>query len=349
MKATVYHGKGDVRLETVPDPVVREATDAIVRVTRAAICGSDLWFYRGVTQWEPGERTGHEFIGIVEETGSDVRSLRKGDRVVAPFVVSDGTCDFCRSGLETSCRHGQSWGDDANGGQAEAVRVPLADGTLVKIPDEFSNDERALASALATADVMGTGHHGVVTSGGKRGGTVVVVGDGAVGLCAVLSAAKQIGADRIVAVGHNEKRLELARRFGATETFNSHDDGVQERILELTDGGAPSVVEAVGNQESLDLAVGVARPGGSVTFVGVPHNVKNPPMRELFNKNVALRGAVAPTHHYIPELLSSIAAGRIDPSPVFDLSLPLRDVAEGYAAMDQRRAIKVILDATAQS
>lgn len=344
MKATVYHGKGDVRLETVDDPTIKQPGDAVVRVVRAAICGSDLWFYRGVTQWDPGDRTGHEFVGIVEETGADVRTVKAGDYVIAPFVSSDGTCEYCARGLQTSCVHMTNFGDDRNGGQAQAVRVPFADGTLVKMAEGMSSDRTKLASATALTDVMGTGHHGVVSAGAEAGSTVVVVGDGAVGLCAVLSAARVVTAERVIAVGHNEKRLDLAKAFGATHTFNSHDDGVGAEILELTKGGALSVVEAVGNQASMDLAIESARPGGTVSFVGVPHNVKDVPMRSLFLKNVSLHGALAPVRAYLPRLMSAVIDGSIDPSRVFDLELPLERVAEGYAAMDERRAIKVLLD-----
>ena len=343
MQATVYHGAHDVRLERVPDPQIRHPHDAIVRVTRAAICGSDLWFYRGVTQWTPGDRTGHEFVGIVEEIGSDVRSVRPGEAVIAPFVCSDGTCEFCRTGLQTSCVHMSNFGDDENGAQAEFVLVPYADGTLVKMPEAIAHDEDKHNASVTLCDVMATGHHGVVSAQTAPGSTVVVVGDGAVGLCGVLSAAKVVLAERIIAVGHNERRLEIARRFGATHTFNSHDKNVQDQVLELTRGGAMHVVEAVGNQESLDLAVNVARPGGTVSFVGVPHNVKTPPMRQIFLNNLSLRGALAPARAYLPQLLESLEAGRIDPSPVLDLSLPLHRVAEGYAAMDERRAVKVLL------
>lgn len=341
MKATVYHGAHDVRLETVPDPAIVQPTDAIVRVTRAAICGSDLWFYRGITQWDPGDRTGHEFVGVVEEAGSGVRSFRAGDAVIAPFVSSDGTCEYCAIGLHTSCEQMTNWGDEGNGGQAEAVRVPLADGTLVKAAPEIANTR----AALALCDVMPTGHHGVVAANTQPGGTVVIVGDGAVGLCAVLSAARVVRAEHVIAVGHNDKRLAMARDFGATHTFNSHEPGVAESILELTRGGARSVVEAVGNQESLDLAVEVARHGSTVSYVGVPHNVKNPPMRPIFLKNIALRGALAPARAYAEELMARVVDGTIDPSKVFDLELPLAKVAEGYKAMDERRAIKVMLDA----
>ncbi len=343
MKATVYQGTRDVRLEDVPDPVLREPGDAIVRVVRAAICGSDLWFYRGVTPWEPGERTGHEFIGVVEETGPDVRTLRKGDYVIAPFVSSDGTCEFCRANLQTSCVHMTNWGDDANGGQAEAVRVPYADGTLVKMTPGMEADPRKLASALTLADVMSTGHHGIVSAATAPGATVAVIGDGAVGLCAVLSAARVVGAERVIAIGHNDERLALARAFGATETYNSNRDGVAQEIVESTRGGVTSVVEAVGNQASMDMALELARPGGTVSFVGVPHNVEALPLRPLFVKNVALRGALAPARAYIEPLMAHVMAERIDPSRVFNLHLPLEEVAQGYAAMDERRAVKVML------
>ena len=344
MKATVYHGAHDVRLENVADPTLQDPADAIVRVTRSAICGSDLWFYRGVTEWTPGDRTGHEFVGVVQEIGAAVTSVKPGDFVIAPFVSSDGTCEFCRAGLQTSCVQMTNFGDSENGGQAEYVRVPLADGTLVKMPDAVAHDRRKHDASVALTDVMATGHHGVVSAQTARGGAVVVVGDGAVGLCAVHSAAKEIGAESIIAVGHNPRRLQIAQSFGATHVFNSHDAGVGAAILELTKGGAPSVVEAVGNQESLDLAIEVARPGGTVSFVGVPHNVKTPPMRTLFLNNLSLRGALAPARAYLPRLLASLEAGRIDPLPVFDLELPLEDVADGYAAMDERRAVKVLLD-----
>jgi len=342
MKATIYHGARDVRIETIADPTIRDATDAIVRITRAAICGSDLWFYRGITKPVVGAHTGHEFVGIVEAVGANVRSVRIGDAVIAPFAWSDGTCEFCHEGLQTSCVHGGFFGSD-NGGQAQLVRVPYADGTLVAMPEAIAQDEHKRNASVALCDVMGTGHYGVVAAETKPGSTVVIIGDGAVGLCAVMSAAKEIRAERVVAVGHNAERLEMATRFGATHTFDSHDAGVQEQITELTQGGAPHVVEAVGNQESMELAINVARPGGSVSFVGVPHNVKTLPIATMFYKHVGLRGGPAPVRAYLPRLIESLAAGRIDPSPAFDLALPLDRVAEGYAAMDERRAIKVLL------
>ena len=342
MKATVYRGAHDVRLEDVPDPRILDQRDAIVRVTRAAICGSDLWFYRGITQLDLGASTGHEFIGVVEDVGSDVHSVHPGDPVISPFVSSDGTCEFCLAGLQIDCvQVGFFTGE--SGGQAELVRVPNADGTLVKMPDAIAHDDAKRNASVTLCDVMATGHHGVVGARTTPGSTVVVVGDGAVGLCAVHSAAKVVGAERIVAVGHNPKRLEMARRFGATHIFDSHNENVQKEILELTSGGSPHVVEAVGNQESLDLAVDVARPGGTVCFLGVPHNVKTAPLSKILFGNLSLRGGASPARAYLPQLIASLEAGTIDPSPVLDLALPLSRVAEGYAAMDERRAIKVLL------
>lgn len=344
MKAAIYHGARDIRIETVPDPTILEPSDAIVRITRAAICGSDLWFYRGVSEPGEGSHTGHEFVGVVEEVGPEVQTVRVGDAVIAPFAWCDGTCEYCRAGLQTSCVHGGFFGGEAqNGGQAEFVRVPFADGTLVKMPEAISNDGRLLDSSVSLCDVMGTGHFGVVAAETQPGSTAVIVGDGAVGLCGVLSAAKIIGAERVIAVGHNTERLDIAKHFGATHTLNSHDPNVQQQIIDLTNGGAAHVVEAVGNQESLDLAVNVTRPGGTVGLVGVPHNVENVPVETMFYNHVTLRGGPAPVREYLPMLIASLEAGLINPSPLFDLTLPLSKVADGYKAMDERRAIKVLL------
>lgn len=344
MKAAVYHGPRDIRLENVADPRLLDPKDAIVRVTRAAICGSDLWFYRGVSQPEMGRRTGHEFVGVVEEVGADVRSVSCGDAIISPFAWSDGSCEFCRENLQTACVHGGFFGgEEKNGAQAEFIRVPYADGTLVKMPEALSQNVAKLDASVTLCDVMGTGHFGVVAAGSEAGATVVIVGDGAVGLCAVLSAAKIVGAERVIAVGHNAERLEIAKRFGATDTFNSHEANVQEHIVELTSGGAPHVVEAVGNQKSMELAINVARPGGTASFVGVPHAVEKIPVETMFYNHITLRGGPAPVRAYLPQLVASLEADRIDPSPVLDLELPLGSVAEGYAAMDERRAIKVLL------
>lgn len=343
MKATVYHGAGDVRVETVPDPTLVAPTDAIVRVVNAAICGSDLWPYRGINKTPAGARLGHEFTGIVEAVGASVRDVRPGDFVAAPFSFADGSCAFCSDGLQTSCAQVGFWGGDNDGGQGEFVRVPFADAVLVPIPDIIRSSPTLRAAVLALTDVMGTGFHGVCTSGLRQGGDVVVIGDGAVGLCAVLSA-RYLGARRIVSVGHHPGRLAIATAFGATETVDSHDADAVGTIRELTGGGAPSVVEAVGVQSSLDLALDVVRDGGVVSFVGVPAGMERLTFRRLFSGNVSLRGALAPVRAYLPELMAALAAGVIDPSPVFTSRLPLGSAPEGYRAMDQRETIKVCLD-----
>ena len=344
MKATVFHGARDVRVETVPDAALKAATDAVVRVVNAAICGSDLWPYRGVAKWEAGSRLGHEFTGIVEEVGAGVAGVKPGDFVAAPFSFAEGSCSFCREGLPTSCPQAGFWGGTENdGGQGQFVRVPFADATLVAIPDAIRADARKRTAVLALTDVMGTGFHGVTTAGTKAGGDVVIVGDGAVGLCAVQSA-RYLGAERIVCVGHHAGRLAMATAFGATHTIDSHQPGAAERIREITGGGARSVVEAVGNQNTLDLALEVVRDGGIVSFVGVPAGMETLTFRRLFSGNVALRGALAPVRAYLPELMGALADGRIDPSPVFTATLPLGASPEGYRAMDQRETVKVCLE-----
>ena len=319
-------------------------TDAVVRVVNAAICGSDLWPYRGVAKWAPGSRLGHEFTGIVEDVGSGVTGLKKGDFVAAPFSFADGACDFCREGLPTSCPQAGFWGGaDNDGGQGEFVRVPFASASLVRIPDAVRDDAKKRTGALALTDVMGTGFHGVVSAGTKAGGDVVIVGDGAVGLCAVQSA-RYLGAERIVCVGHHAGRLAMAKEFGATHTIDSHEPDAAGRIKEILGGGARSVVEAVGLQNTLDLALDVVRDGGTVSFVGVPAGMETLTFRRLFSGNVALRGALAPVRTYLPELMGALAAGKIDPSPVFTAKLPLDASPDGYRAMDQRETIKVCLE-----
>ncbi|HEY0383892.1 MAG TPA: zinc-binding dehydrogenase [Candidatus Elarobacter sp.] len=347
MKATVYHGARDVRVESVPDPSIKTPTDALVRVVEAAICGSDLWPYRGVAKWADGARLGHEFTGIVEAVGAEVRGVRVGQFVAAPFSYADGSCAFCHDGLYTSCKHAGFWGGvDNDGGQGEFVRVPFADATLVAIPDGIRDDPRKRTAALALTDVMGTGYHGAVSAGTKAGGTVVIVGDGAVGLCAVHSA-RHLGAERIICAGHHADRLALAQQFGATDVVDSNGPDAAEAIVELTRGGAPSVVEAVGVQSSLDLALAAVRDGGTVAFVGVPAGMETLSFRRLFSGNVSLRGALAPVRAYLPELMSALADGAIDPSPVFTHKLPLDASPQGYSAMDERAAIKVCLEISA--
>jgi threonine dehydrogenase-like Zn-dependent dehydrogenase len=345
MHATLLHGDHDIRFEEVPDPVLVTGDDAIVRVVAACVCGSDLWPYRGVTQSRG--RIGHEFIGIVEQVGAAVAQVKVGDFVIAPFYVCDFTCVNCRNGFSTSCLQGSWWGGDdrtghpADGGQGEVVRVPLADGTLVVVPGPV--DDALIPHLLTLSDVMGTGHHAAVSAGVQPGDTVVVVGDGAVGLCGVL-AASRLGASRIVAMSRHSSRQALAREFGATDVVTERgDDGIRA-IQQMFDGvGADRVLECVGTEESMRQALGSARPGGQVGFVGVPNGGPELPMRKLFSSNVGVRGGVAPVRNYIPELLPEVLDGRLRPGAVFDLELPLGQVADAYAAMDDRRAIKVLL------
>ncbi|WP_438304492.1 zinc-dependent alcohol dehydrogenase family protein [Streptomyces sp. HUAS TT11] len=345
MRATTIHAPFDMRVEDVPDPVVQVPTDAVVRVVQACICGSDLWAYRGESSRKPGQRIGHEFLGTVEETGSEVTGVRRGDLVVAPFVWSDGVCDYCREGLTTSCEHGGFWGSvGSDGGQGEAVRVPFADATLVRLPKEALSDGRLLSALLTLSDVLGTGHHAALGAGVRPGATVAVVGDGAVGLCAVL-AAKRLGAERIIALGRHEVRTDIARRFGATDVVAERGDAAVEAVRELTHGqGAHAVVEAVGTEQSMRTAVNVTRDGGAIGFVGVPHGSSSGlDLGVMFDRNIALRGGVAPVRTYIPELLPDILDGAIDPSPVFDRRVGLEGVPDGYRAMDERTALKVLV------
>lgn len=343
MRATVFHGTRDVRVEDVADPSIAEPTDAIVRITHACICGSDLWFYRGIAPWQPGWRTGHEWMGVIEAVGSEVRSVKPGDHVLAPFAYSDGTCEFCQKGVHTSCLNGGYWGGDSeDGGQGEAVRAPQADGTLVRIPSDVTGDDAIMAAILPLTDVMGTGHHAAVVAQVGPGSTVAVIGDGAVGLCGVL-AAHRLGAERIIALGHHEDRLKMARDFGATDIVTERGEEAVEKVKEMTGGGAEAVLECVGNQSSMETAAGAARPGGTIGYVGVPAEVKAMPVRQLFSNNIALRGGVAPVRAYIPELLADVVAGKLDPSPVLDLTVDLDGVPKGYAAMDERTATKVMV------
>jgi threonine dehydrogenase-like Zn-dependent dehydrogenase len=347
MKAAVYHGPRDIRVETVPDPKIGRPTDAVVRVVNAAICGSDLWPYRGVAEWKPGARIGHEFIGVIEETGPAVSAYKRGDIVAAPFSYSDGSCDYCHAGIYTSCRHGGFWGGlDEDGGQGQFVRAPFADATLRPIPDAVAHDDKKRASALTLTDVMSTGHHGCVRAGVHAGSTVAIIGDGAVGLCAVISA-KRSNAARIFAIGHHASRLELARTFGATDIVDSKDPDAAKKIVDATDGGVLCVVEAVGSQATMDLGVSICRPGGTVSYVGVPYGVSTFNARKLFVDNISIAGALAPTRAYIDELMADVVNGTIDPGAVLTLRLPLDATPQGYLAMDDRSTIKVMLEISA--
>jgi threonine dehydrogenase-like Zn-dependent dehydrogenase len=347
VRATLIHGPRDIRLEDVPDPTVSLPGDALVRVVAACVCGSDLWPYRGVVPIDSPRRIGHEFVGVVEEVGAEVRTLRAGDFVIAPFVLSDNTCVHCRNGVQTSCENGGSWGgEDEKGllidaGQGEYVRVPMADGTLVATPEP--PDDALVPSLLTLSDVMGTGHHAARAAGVTAGSTVVVVGDGAVGLCAVL-AARRLGAERVIAMSRHADRQAIARDFGATDIVATRgDEGVAE-VAELLGGtGADAVLECVGTKESMQQAIDSARPGGRVGYVGVPAGGPELPIRQLFGSNVGVAGGVAPVRAYLDELLAEVLAGDLDPGRVFDLQLPLEQVAEAYAAMDERRSVKTLL------
>jgi threonine dehydrogenase-like Zn-dependent dehydrogenase len=312
-------GAGDVRIENVPNARLIEPTDALVAVTHAAICGSDLWPYRTLEHSETGRRMGHEAIGVVEAVGADVRTMKVGDVVVMPFAYSDGTCIFCHEGLQTSCIHGGFFGTgDVDGAQAEAVRVPLADGTLVVLP--VGADNALLPSLLTLSDVMGTGHHAAVAANVGPGKTVAVVGDGAVGLCGVI-AARRLGAEHIIILGRHPDRIALAREFGATDVVSERGDEAVERVRELTDGfGVHSVLECVGLAQSMLTALSIARPGGAVGRVGVPQDETIPASRPTFYNNVTVSGGPAPARAYIEELLPDVLEGRIDPGRVFDRS-----------------------------
>lgn len=344
MRAAIYRGPGEIAVEEVPKPELASPTDAIVRVTHTAICGSDLWPYRGEDDRETPSRIGHEPMGIVEEVGEDVRSVEVGDRVFAPFVISCGECEFCRKGLYTSCVNGDGWAGDNGGAQGEYVRARHADGTLVRVPDRHADDEDTLRSILPLTDVMGTGHHAAVSAGVEAGSTVVVIGDGAVGLCGVL-AAQRLGAERIIAMGHHEDRLAIAEEFGATEAIAARGEEAIERARELTYGGANHVMECVGAASAMDTAIAVARPGGTIGYVGVPHGIEDEglDMFGLFEGNIALQGGVAPVRAYADELLADVIGGNLDPSPIFTKTVDLDGVPEGYRAMDEREAIKVLV------
>jgi threonine dehydrogenase-like Zn-dependent dehydrogenase len=346
MKATILHAARDVRVEEVDDPVLVSPTDALVRVTAACVCGSDLWPYRGINEVKRPRRIGHEFVGIVEEVGSEVRSLRPGDFVIAPFLYSDNTCPHCRVGMQSACANGGGYGGRdreghmVDGGQGEYVRVPLADGTLVSTREV--PDDSLVPSLLTLSDVMGTGWHAAVAAGVREGDTVVVVGDGAVGLCGVL-AASRMGAERVVAMSRHEARQRLAKQFGATDIIAERGAGGEAAVMELTDGvGADAVLECVGTGEAMNTAIRAARPGATVGYVGVPHGVELP-IGEMFGRNIGVAGGVAPVREYLPRLRDEVLSGAISPGAVFDLDVPLTEVAEAYAAMDERRAIKSLL------
>lgn len=342
MRAALMYGAGDVRVEDVPDPALREPTDALVRVLRSCICGSDLWPYGSMPASEQGQRMGHEFLGVVEDTGAEVSGLRAGDVVVAPFVWADNTCDFCAEGLQTSCRHGGMWARDGiDGGQGEAMRVPQAQGTLVKLPAGVH--DALLSSLLTLSDVFCTGHHCAVTAGVGPGTSVTVIGDGAVGLCAVL-AARRLGAERIVLMGRHQERTDLGREFGATDVVAERGDEGVEKVRELTGGdGTRAVLECVGLKPAIDMAFGVVRDGGVVSRVGAPQYDQVTMDFGVFMRNITLTGGVAPARAYITELLPNVVDGTIEPGRVFDRTVGLDGVPDGYRAMASREALKVLI------
>jgi threonine dehydrogenase-like Zn-dependent dehydrogenase len=336
-------GAGDVRIETLPDARTIEPTDAVVVVSRACICGSDLWPYKTMEHSETGRRMGHEAIGVVESVGADVRTVKVGDLVVMPFAYSDGTCTFCRAGLQTSCIHGGFFGVvGMDGAQAEAVRVPRADGTLFVLP--VGKDHALMPSLLTLSDVMGTGHHAAVAAKIAPGKKVAVIGDGAVGLCGVI-AARRLGAEQIIILGRHADRIALAREFGATDVVSERGDEAIERVRELTGGfGVHSVLECVGLEQSMLTAISIARPGGAVGRVGVPQGETMPASLPAFYGNITVSGGPAPVRAYIEELLPDVLEGRIEPGRVFDRVISLDEVPDGYRAMNERESIKVMVE-----
>ncbi|MFF1555764.1 zinc-binding dehydrogenase [Rhodococcus erythropolis] len=345
MRATLMYSAGDVRVETVPDSRIKHATDALVRITASCVCGSDLHPYHSMTAADGPARMGHEFIGVVEEVGPDVATLKKGDLVVSPFAISDNTCEFCRENLQTSCSHPEAnfWdGIEDEGAQAEAIRVPLADGTLVKLP--VAADSALIPSLLTLSDVLGTGYHAAVRGGVSERTTVTVIGDGAVGLMAVLSA-KRLGAEQIILMGRHQARTDLGREFGATDVVAERGEEGIARVRELTGGhGTHVVLEAVGHMPAYRQAYGIIRPGGTVSRVGVPQYEDAPVgFGSLFGHNITLTGGPAPTRAYIEELMPDILDGTIEPGKVFDATVDLDGVPGGYQAMDTRKNLKVLL------
>ncbi|UQX86966.1 zinc-dependent alcohol dehydrogenase family protein [Jatrophihabitans telluris] len=341
MRAALFNGKANITLGERPEPRIEAPSDAIVRVVRGCVCGSDLWYYRGVNPHKIGS-IGHEYVGVVEEVGEDVTDLTKGDFVIAPFTFSDGECPACLAGFQSNCSHGGAFGDgEHDGGQGELVRAPFADATLVKVPGSDFTDEQ-LASFTALSDVMCTGYHAARMADVKVGDTVAVVGDGAVGLCAVI-AAKKLGAGRIIVLSRNPARQALAVEFGATDIVEERGEAAVQAVVKLTDGiGVNAALECVGTDQSIETAVGVTRAGGMIGAVGVPL-YENFKYQSIFWKNVGIRGGVAPARQYIPELLADVMAGRINPGRVFDFEADLDHVGEAYAAMDERRAVKSLL------
>jgi threonine dehydrogenase-like Zn-dependent dehydrogenase len=342
MRAAIMPKAHEVRIENVPDARIEEPTDALIRITRACICGSDLWPYNGGPNVE-GQRMGHEAIGVVEDVGSEVQRIRRGQVVIMPFADSDGTCIFCEEGLQTACVHRGFFGNGTglDGAQAEALRIPFADGTLY--PLNVGEDDALMPSLLTLSDVMGTGHHAAITARVRPGGSVAVIGDGAVGICGVI-AAKRLGAEQIIIMGRHEKRIALAREFGATDVVTERGEEAIARVRDLTGGlGVQSVLECVGTGKAMDTSMGIVRPGGAVGRVGVPHYEAINGAQMMFYNNVIVAGGPAPTRAYIDELLPDVMDAVIEPGRVFDRVVDLDGVPEGYRAMNEREALKVLI------
>jgi len=341
MKAASFNGPHNITVEEVPDPRITQPTDAVIKITYTCICGSDLWYYRGIVDHSKGP-IGHEFMGGVIAVGENVKKVTVGDLVVGPFFWCDGTCPQCKKGMSSACLNGGAWGTKGTTGcQAEKLRVPFADANLFSFPKD--TDKNFMPPLLTLSDVMGTGHHAAVSAGVRTGSVVAVVGDGAVGLCAVL-ASKRLGASNIILMSRHEDRQKVGRQFGATDIVAERGQEGIAKVKELTEGiGADCVLDCVGGQDAREMAMGLVRSGGRVGCVGVPHDVSDIPAGDIFWKNITIGGGIAPTASYMPELLKDVLSGNLDPSPVFDLTLALSDIAKGYEAMDKRESIKVLI------
>ncbi len=339
MKAGIFYGPHDIRVEEVPDPKIENSTDAVIKITNTCICGSDLWWYRGILKREAGTRIGHEFMGEVIEVGKDVKNVKVGDLAVGPFSWCDGKCILCQKGMSSQCINGSNWGNKGTTGcQAEKLRVPFADANLFTFPKK--TNKKLIPAILALSDVMGTGHHAAVSAGVSKGKTVAVVGDGAVGLCGVL-ASKRLGAKKIILMSRHKDRQKVGKLFGATDIVALRGQEGIDKVKELTEVGADCVLECVGGKDARSMAMGMVRPGGRIGCVGIPEDVPDIKVNDIFWRNVTIGGGIAPTASYTPELLKDVLSGKLDPSPIFDLTLPLSDLAKGYEAMDKRKAIKV--------
>ncbi|WP_120004067.1 alcohol dehydrogenase catalytic domain-containing protein [Nesterenkonia muleiensis] len=348
MKAAVLYGAHDIRVDDVPDAKVADPTDAVVRIVRSCVCGSDLWRYRGIAEGPTPSPIGHEFIGVVEDIGDDVRTVNRGDFVIAPFKYSDGVCEFCVEGLPTSCIQGGLWGTPTDdGGQAEAARIPFADGTLVTVPQLQGTDGKAeenlLLGLLGLSDVVSTGHHAAVSAEVGPGDDIVIIGDGAVALSAVL-ASQRLGAERIVLLGRHKGRTDLGRIFGATHVVSERGEAAIAGVRSILPAGVPKMIEAVGTVGAWETAIGAVRDGGVISYVGVPHAVEGGvPLLGMFRRNIKIAGGIAPARAYIPELLTDVLSGALDPAPLFDKTFGLEEVAHGYRMMDNRSVLKAVL------